>query len=279
MSLKRCKPTTSARRWQIISGFDELTKKKPEKSLTLPQKRSGGRNLHGRITVRHRGGGGKRRYRIIDFKRDRLQEAARVLSIEYDPNRSPRIALIEYPDGEKRYILSPVGLNVGDNVTSGLESEISPGNALPLKRIPPGIAIHNIELRRGKGGELVRSAGVSAQVIAKEGNFAHIKLPSGEVRLVHSECYATLGQLGNVEHSATVRGKAGRSRWLGRRPHVRGVAMNPHDHPLGGGEGKSSGGRHPSTPWGKPTKGFKTRKKKKSSDRYILKARPKKRKK
>ena len=208
-----------------------------------------------------------------------MQEAAKVLSIEYDPNRSPRIALIEYPDGERRYILSPVGLNVGDSVKAGPESEISPGNALPLKRIPPGIAIHNIELKRGGGGELVRSAGASAQVIAKEGNFVHIRLPSGEVRLIDSECYATVGQLGNVEHSFTSRGKAGRSRWLGRRPHVRGVAMNPHDHPMGGGEGKSSGGRHPSTPWGKPTKGFKTRKKKKASNKYILKARPKKRKK
>lgn len=273
MGLKKYKPITPSLRWTITSDFAEITKTKPEKALLQPLKKSGGRNFHGRITCRHHGGGHKRRYRIIDFKRDKLDMPAKVIAIEYDPNRSGRIALLEYNDGMRCYIISPLGLKVNDEVISGDNVELKLGNAMPLRNVPPGTLIHNIELVRGKGGEIVRSAGSSAQIMSKEGDFAHVKLPSGEVRLIRLECFATIGQVSNVDHSALSLGKAGRSRWLGIRPSVRGVAMNPHDHPLGGGEGKSSGGRHPCTPWGKPTKGFKTRKKKKASNKYILKHR------
>lgn len=275
MAIKTYKPTTPSRRYITGSSFDELTKEKPEKSLLEPLKRTGGRNSYGRITSRHRGGGHKRLYRKIDFLRhDRLNTAAKVLSIEYDPNRSGRIALIEYPDKEKRYILWPDGLKVGAEVQCGIDVEIKHGNCLPLSNIPLGTPIHNIEMRPGRGGAIVRSAGVAATIMAKEGSYAHIKLPSQEVRLVNLNCYATIGQVGNVEHSSITLGKAGRSRWLGRRPHVRGVAMNPHDHPHGGGEGKSGQGNpHPVSPWGMPTKGFKTRKKNKWSNRFIVKRR------
>ncbi len=273
MSLKKYKPTTPAQRWTAISGFEEITKSSPEKSLTRPLKKSGGRNAHGRISVRHRGGGHKRRWRIIDFKRDKEGIPAKVISIEYDPNRSSRIALLEYAGGEKTYIISPQGLKVNDEVFSGKDSEIKTGNCLPLRSIPAGTLIHNLELVKGKGAQLARSAGQTAQIMSKEGKFAHIRLPSGEVRLINLDCRATIGQVGNVEHEGISLGKAGRSRWKGRRPRTRGVAMNPHDHPMGGGEGKASGGRHPSTPWGKPTKGYKTRKKRKTSDKYILKRR------
>jgi large subunit ribosomal protein L2 len=251
------------------SDFSELTTSTPEKSLLKPLRKSGGRNSKGRITVRHRGGGHKRHYRVIDFKRDKHGVPAKVASIEYDPNRTARIALLHYADGEKRYILAPLELNVGDVLNSGPDAEIKVGNALPLSRIPLGITIHNLELVPGKGGQMIRSAGGQASVIAREGNFARVRLPSGEIRLFHINCMATIGQLGNLEHEGISIGKAGRKRWMGRRPKVRGVAMNPIDHPHGGGEGKSSGGRHPSTPWGKPTKGYKTRKKKKASDKYI----------
>ncbi|MBI3990698.1 MAG: 50S ribosomal protein L2 [Candidatus Omnitrophica bacterium] len=273
MGIRRYRPTTPTLRWQTGSDFREITKDEPEKSLTLPLRKKGGRNAHGHVTTRHRGGGHKRRIRIIDFRRRGFLGIAKVLSVEYDPNRSSRIALLQYADGKKSYILHPEGLRVGDQVNFGSEAEIKTGNALPLRLIPPGTPVHNIELVKGKGGQLVRSAGTSAQILAKEGNYAQIRLPSGEIRLVHLECLATVGQVGNSEHSSISLGKAGRSRWLGIRPSVRGVAMNPHDHPLGGGEGKSSGGRHPCTPWGKPTKGYKTRKKRKFSDRYILKRR------
>jgi len=250
--------------------FDEITTSTPEKVLLRGKKSTGGRNSNGRITVRHRGGGHKRRYRIIDFKRDKHGVPAKVASIEYDPNRTSRIALLHYADGEKRYILAPLGLQVGDTLNSGPRAEIKVGNALPLANIPLGTFVHNLELIPGKGAQMVRSAGSSAQLIAREGRFAHIKLPSGEIRLVPVDCMATIGQVGNVEHESIVIGKAGRARWLGKRPKVRGVAMNPVDHPLGGGEGKSSGGRHPVTPWGTPTKGYKTRRKNKVSDRYII---------
>jgi len=273
MGIKKRKPTTPGQRWVTTSDFVEITKSTPEKSLLTPLKRSGGRNCYGRITVRHRGGGHKRKYRIIDFKRLRHNEQAAVLAIEYDPNRSSRIALIEYPDKQKSYIICPAGLKVGDAVISGPTVEAKTGNCLPLRNIPPGVAIHNIELVKAKGGKLVRSAGSSAQIMAKEGGFAHVKMPSGEIRLISVDCYATVGQVGNVEHGGQSLGKAGRSRHRGRRPSVRGVVMNPHDHPLGGGEGKSSGGRHPATPWGKPAKGLKTRRKKKYSNRYIVKRR------
>jgi large subunit ribosomal protein L2 len=233
-------------------------------------KKSGGRNSRGRMTVRHRGGGHKRRYREIDFKRDKHGVPAKVASIEYDPNRTARIALLHYADGEKRYILAPLGIKVGEIVSSGPDAEVKTGNALPLSRIPLGISIHNLEFSPGKGAQIVRSAGGAAVMIAREGNFARVRLPSGELRLIPVDCMATIGQLGNVEHEGISIGKAGRARWLGRRPKVRGVAMNPIDHPHGGGEGKSSGGRHPSTPWGKPTKGYKTRKVKKASDKYIV---------
>ncbi len=272
MAVKKVKPTSPGRRFQSYTSFEEITRTKPERSLLRPLKKSGGRNVNGRITCRHRGGGHKRHYRIIDFKRDKQGIPARVASIEYDPNRSARIALLHYADGEKRYILAPLKLSVGDTVMSGPEADIQPGNALPLENIPLGTHIHNIELRVGQGGQIVRSAGTYAQLMAKEDRYALIKLPSGEVRMVLRKCMATIGQLGNVMHENISLGKAGRKRWLGRRPKVRGVAMNPVDHPMGGGEGRSSGGRHPCSPWGMPTKGYKTRKNKKT-DRYIVKKR------
>jgi len=274
MAIKRVKPTSQGRRFQEFSTFEEITKTTPEKSLIKILKKTGGRNVHGRITCRHRGGGHKRFYRIIDFKRDKDGIPAKVASIEYDPNRSARIALLYYADGEKRYILLPTKLSVGDTVTSGVDAEIKSGNALPLSHIPLGTHIHNVELQIGKGGQLVKSAGGYAQLMAKEGRYANIKLPSGEVRLVLLTCKATIGQIGNTDHENISLGKAGRKRMLGRRPKVRGVVMNPVDHPMGGGEGRSSGGRHPCTPWGKPTKGFRTRKRK-VSDRLIVKRRKK----
>ncbi len=275
MAVKKVKPTSPGRRFQAYAAFDEITKNTPEKSLLKAAKKSGGRNNKGRVTIRHRGGGHKRHYRVIDFKRDKIGIPARVAAIEYDPNRSTRIALLHYVDGEKRYILAPLRLNVGDMVQSGPDADIKPGNTLPLSNIPLGTHIHNIELRIGKGGQIVRSAGTFAQLMAKEDRYALIKLPSGEVRMVLLNCKATIGQLGNVEHENLSLGKAGRKRWLGKRPRVRGVAMNPVDHPMGGGEGRSSGGRHPCSPWGWPTKGYKTRKKGKVSDRLIVKRRSK----
>ena len=275
MAIKKVKPTSPARRFQEYSTFTDISRKKPEKSLLKVTKKSGGRNNQGRITIRHRGGGHKRHYRVIDFKRDKIGVPAKVAAIEYDPNRSARIALLHYADGEKRYILAPVNLKVGDQVESGPDVDIQPGNSLPLSNIPLGTQIHNIELKVGKGGQVVRSAGTSAQLMAKEDRYALIKMPSGEVRMVLLNCRATVGQLGNVEHENTGLGKAGRKRWLGRRPRVRGVAMNPVDHPMGGGEGRSSGGRHPCSPWGWPTKGYRTRKKRKLSDRLIVKRRSK----
>lgn len=272
MAIKKVKPTSPGRRFQAYSTYEELTTTSPEKSLLKPLKSSGGRNSYGRITMRYRGGGHKRHYRIIDFKRNKIGIPARVGTIEYDPNRSARIALLHYVDGEKRYILAPANLAVGDSVMSGPEADIKPGNSLPLRSIPLGTHIHNIELRVGKGGQIVRSAGTFAQLMAKEDRYALVKLPSGEVRMVLLNCNATIGQLGNVTHENVALGKAGRKRWLGRRPRVRGVAMNPVDHPMGGGEGKSSGGRHPCSPLGIPSKGFKTRKRTKSN-RYIVKKR------
>lgn len=276
MAIRRVRPTSPGRRFQAYSSFDEITKTKPEKKLLKVIKKSGGRNVNGRITTRHRGGGHKRHYRIIDFKRDKIGIPAKVAAIEYDPNRSARIALLHYADGEKRYILAPMHLGVDDTVESGPDADIKPGNTLPLSNIPLGTQIHNIELRLGKGGQIVRSAGTYAQLMAKEDRYALIKLPSGEVRMVLIDCKATVGQLGNVTHENVDLGKAGRKRWLGRRPKVRGVAMNPVDHPMGGGEGRSSGGRHPCSPWGVPTKGFKTRKNK-NTDSLIVKKRTKKR--
>jgi len=276
MAVKKVKPTSPGRRFQTYSTFEEITKSTPEKSLLKVIKKKGGRNSNGRITCRHRGGGQKRHYRIIDFKRDKTGVPAKVASIEYDPNRSARIALLHYVDGEKRYIISPLQLSVGDTVLSGPEADIKPGNTLPLKNIPLGTHIHNIELRAGRGGQIVRSAGSYAQLMAKEDRYAMIKLPSGEVRMVLINCSATIGQIGNLMHENVSLGKAGRKRWLGRRPKVRGVAMNPVDHPMGGGEGRSSGGRHPCSPWGMPTKGYKTRKNKKT-DQYIVTKRSKKR--
>lgn len=272
MAVKKFKPTSPGRRFASVSTFEEITKTKPEKSLLKPLKKSGGRNDDGRITVRHRGGGHKRMYRVIDFKRDKFGVPAKVASIEYDPNRTVRIALLHYADGEKRYIIAPDGLSVGDTVESGPQADIKTGNALPLANIPVGTVIHNIELRKGAGGQLVRSAGAGAQLMAKEGDHAHIRMPSGEVRLVRLECMASIGQTGNIEHENITIGKAGRSRWLGRRPSVRGVVMNPIDHPHGGGEGRSPIGRAPVTPWGKPALGRRTRKKK-PSDRLIVKRR------
>jgi len=275
MAIRKVKPTSPGRRFQAYSSFEEITTTKPEKRLLKAIKRTGGRNAKGRITCRHRGGGQKRHYRIIDFKRDKTGIPAKVASIEYDPNRSTRIALLHYVDGEKRYILAPLDLKVNDMVESGPDADIKPGNSLPLRNIPLGTQIHNIELRAGKGGQIVRSAGTYAQLMAKEDRYALVKLPSGEVRMVLMNCKATVGQLGNVTHEKIDLGKAGRKRWLGRRPKVRGVAMNPVDHPMGGGEGRSSGGRHPCSPWGVPSKGYKTRKNK-SSDRLIVKKRGKK---
>lgn len=274
MALKKYNPTSPARRFMTVPTFEEITKKKPEKSLVEPLKRTGGRNSYGRITVRHRGGGAKRKYRIIDFKRDKDGIKAKVAAIEYDPNRTAYIALLHYEDGEKRYIIAPLDLKVGDIVESGDNVDIKPGNTLRLANIPVGTMIHNIELKPGKGGQLVRAAGNAAQLMAKEGEYAHIRLPSGEVRLIRTECRATIGQVGNLDNENISIGKAGRKRWMGIRPTVRGVVMNPVDHPHGGGEGKSPIGRpSPVTPWGKPTLGFKTRKKKKETDKFIIKRR------
>lgn len=273
MGIKRYKPTSPGRRFTALSDFQEITKKEPEKSLLAPINYKAGRNNRGRITTRHKGGRVKRRYRIIDFKRDKDGIPAKVVAIEYDPNRTARIALLHYEDGEKRYILAPLNLKVGDRVMSGPEADIKPGNALPLSAIPVGTTIHNIELKPGAGGKMVRAAGGAAQLMAKEGEFAHIRLPSSEVRLVSLKCRATVGQLGNVEHELQNEGKAGRGRWKGRRPTVRGTVMNPVDHPHGGGEGKSSAGRHPVTPWGKPTLGYRTRKRNKPSNKYIVRRR------
>ena len=276
MPVKVYKPTSAGRRNMSVSDFAEITRSKPERSLTKGLvKKSGGRNSNGRITSYHRGGGHRRRFRQIDFRRNKVEVPARVAAIEYDPNRSANIALLHYVDGEKRYILSPLGLKVGDTVVSSSEAEIHPGNALPLSRIPLGTQVHAIEMKPGKGAQLVRSAGTSAQLMAREGNMATLRLPSGEMRMVHVDCLATVGEVGNAEHENQRIGKAGRSRWLGKRSNVRGVAMNPVDHPMGGGEGRSSGGRHPCTPWGKPTKGRKTRNNK-QTDKYIVKRRGKK---
>lgn len=275
MAVKSFKPTSPARRFMTISSFDEITTNKPERSLVERLTKKAGRNLQGRLTVRHQGGGHKRQYRIIDFLRTKDNIPAKVATVEYDPNRSARIALLHYADGEKRYIISPVGLKVGDVVVSGPESDIKVGNALPLKNIPVGTTVHNIELKIGKGAQMARSAGAFAQLMAKEGNHATLRLPSGEMRKVHINCRATVGQVGNLEHENITIGKAGRSRWLGIRPANRGVAMNPIDHPHGGGEGRSPIGRkHPVTPWGKPAIGGKTRKKK-ASDKLIIKRRTK----
>ncbi len=275
MAIKKLKPTSPGRRFQTVSEFTEITRVEPEKSLTRGLSKKSGRNSYGRITSRRRGGGSKRRYRIIDFKRNKYDVPAKVVSIEYDPNRSARIALLSYLDGEKRYILAPVGLKVGSTVQAGEKVDIQPGNALPLRKIPVGTVIHNIELTPGRGGQMARSAGTYAQLVAKEGKYALVKLPSGEVRNVLANNIASIGQVGNVDHENISLGKAGRNRWLGRRPKVRGVAMNPIDHPLGGGEGKSSGGRHPCSPWGWPTKGYKTRSRTKASNRLIIKKRTK----
>jgi len=272
MGIKKYKPTSPGRRFQTTLDFEAITKTTPEKSLTGALPKKSGRNSQGRITVRHQGGRHKRRYRKIDFKRDKSGVPAKVAAIEYDPNRSANIALLHYVDGEKRYILAPAKLKVGDEISSGPEADIKPGNALPLANIPLGTIVHAIELKPGKGAEMARSAGTSAQLMAKEKGFAQMRLPSGEVRLVSLRCIATVGQVGNVEHEGVSVGKAGRNRWRGRRPTVRGTAMNPVDHPHGGGEGKASSGRHPVTPWGKPTLGYRTRRKK-SSDSMIVRRR------
>lgn len=272
MGIKKYKPTSPGRRFQTCSDFAEITKDKPEKSLLKPLKKSGGRNCNGRITSRYIGGGHKRQFRVIDFVRTKDDIDARVAAIEYDPNRTSRIALLNYVDGEKRYIIAPSKLSVGDTVVSGSGADIKPGNAVPLKNIPLGTLIHNIELKVGKGAQLVRSAGAYAQLMAKEGGYVQVRLPSGEVRKVFEECRATVGQVGNLDHENVSIGKAGRKRWMGKSPHVRGVVMNPVDHPMGGGEGRSSGGRHPCTPWGIPTKGHKTRTNK-STDKFIVKRR------
>ena len=275
MALKKFKPTTPSLRFMTVTDFSELTKKKPEKSLLDTLKKRGGRNNLGHVTARHRGGGHKRRYRIIDFLRRKHGIPARVGAIEYDPNRSSRIALLVYADGEKRYFLAPDGIKVGDSLMAGPAADVRDGNCMPLRGVPLGTAIHNLELVPGRGGQVARSAGAECQLMAKEGSFAHVKLPSGEVRMFHLDCYCTLGKVGNIDHENVMIGKAGRKRWLGKRPHTRGVAMNPVDHPMGGGEGRSSGGRHPTTPWGKPTKGYKTRRRKKPSDRLIVRRRTK----
>ena len=272
MGIKKYKPTSPGSRWKALADFKEITKKTPEKKLLMPLKKSGGRNSYGRITSRHRGGGHKRQLRIIDFKRDKLDIQGKVIAIEYDPNRSARLALVEYTDGEKRYIIAPIGLGVNDQIISSKTAEIKTGNASTLGNIPPGIPIHNVEFSKGSGGRIARSAGDSCLIMAKEGNFAHVKLPSGEIRLINIDCFATVGQVGNIEHEAISIGKAGRSRWLGIRPYSRGVAKNPHDHPMGGGEGKASGGL-PRSPWGQYAKGLKTRHHKKHSNKYIVKRR------
>jgi large subunit ribosomal protein L2 len=268
MAVRTLKPTSAGRRFQTVLSFDEITKTRPEKALVVTKKRTGGRNALGRITTRHIGGGHKRKIRLIDFRREKFGVPAKVVAIEYDPNRSARIALLHYRDGEKRYILAPHGLAVEATVLSGPGADILPGNALPLRAIPAGTTVHNVELQPGKGGQLCRSAGTGAQLVAKEGDMAHVKLPSGETRLIHLNCLATIGQVGNLDHENVSVGKAGRSRWKGIRPTVRGTAMNPVDHPMGGGEGRGKG-NHPMTPWGKPTKGAKTRRRK-QSDRYIV---------
>ena len=276
MAVKKFSPTSPGRRFYTVQSYDEITETTPLKSLVKPKSKSGGRNGSGRITSRFRGGGHKQRYRVIDFKRNKIDVPGKVHSVEYDPNRSARIARIHYLDGEKAYIIHPVGLKVGDSVVSGPNADILPGNCLPLENIPLGTLVHNIELRPGKGGQMVRSAGAGAQVVAKEGKYAQIRLPSGEVRIVHKKCRATVGQVGNIEHENVTLGKAGRKRWLGRRPHNRGVTMNPVDHPHGGGEGRTNGGRHPVTPWGVPTKGYKTRNNKRTN-KFIVRRRGKKR--
>jgi len=270
--IKKYNPTSPGRREMSVATFEEITKSKPEKSLLVPKKSTGGRNNMGRITTRHRGGGHKQHYRIIDFKRDKLNIPGKVAAIEYDPNRSARIALINYADGEKRYILAPLGLKVGDNIMSGDQAEVRVGHTLPLRRIPLGTQIHNIELSLGKGGQLVRSAGASAQLMARDATYAQVRLPSGEVRMVHVNCSATIGQVGNVDHENVRIGKAGRSRWLGRRPEVRGAAMNPRDHPHGGGEGRAPRGGQPQTKWGKPAQGYRTRNNKRT-DKFIIRGR------
>jgi large subunit ribosomal protein L2 len=274
MPIKKYKPTSPARRYHTVQVNDDITQTTPYRPLTEPLKKSGGRNNHGELTSWWRGGGHKRNYRIIDFKRDKAGIPATVSTIEYDPNRSSRIALLTYADGEKRYIIQPLGIKVGDTIVSGESVDILPGNALPLKNIPLGTQIHNVELKPGKGGQIARSAGSSVQLVAKDGDYASVKMPSGEIRKINVDCLATIGQVGNIDHENISIGKAGRSRWMGKRPHVRGVAMNPVDHPLGGGEGKTSGGRHPVSPWGMPTKGYKTRNRK-STDRFIVTRRQK----
>ena len=275
MGIKAYRPYTPTRRYQTRLTLEEVTTSQPHKPLLEPKQRISGRNNTGELTIWHRGGGHKRQYRVIDFKRDKIGIPARVATVEYDPNRSALIALLDYADGEKRYILYPLGLKVGDKIVAGPEADIVVGNALPLKNIPTGTMIHNIEMRPGKGGQLVRSAGGAAQLLAKEGEYAQVRLPSGEVRRVHIDCMASIGQVGNLDHENVTLGKAGRKRWMGIRPTVRGVAMNPVDHPLGGGEGKTSGGRHPVTPWGQPTRGYKTRNNKRT-DPFIVKRREKK---
>lgn len=275
MAIKTFKPTSPGRRFYGVSDFKEITKREPERSLTEGKHATGGRNNNGRITSRFRGGGHKRRYRIIDFRRDKIGVPAKVASVEYDPNRTARIALLHYADGEKRYILSPDGLEVGTTILASRNADIKPGNSLTLRYIPPGTMIHNIEIKLGKGGQLCRSAGVAAQLMAKDGEYAQVRLPSGEIRRIHTDCRATIGQVSNAEHANISLGKAGRSRWLGRRPHNRGVTMNPVDHPMGGGEGRSSGGRHPCSPWGQLAKGLKTRNAKRT-DSMIIKRRGKK---
>ena len=276
MPIKSYRPTTPTRRFQTVVSRKEITKQTPEKSLTAGKKRTGGRSSVGRVSSRFRGGGHKKSYRVIDFKRDKIGVAAKVASVEYDPNRSARIALLHYSDGEKRYILCPLGLEVGRKVVSGPEADILVGNALPLKNIPAGTVIHSIELQPGKGAQMARAAGTQAQLVSREGGLALVKLPSGEVRRVQVECMATIGQVGNTDHANVSLGKAGRKRWMGKRPHNRGVTMNPVDHPHGGGEGRTSGGRHPVTPWGQPTRGFKTRNNKRT-DRWIVTRKAKKR--
>jgi large subunit ribosomal protein L2 len=274
MPLRKLKPNTPGQRFMSVPTFEEITKSKPERSLTEALRKTGGRNNLGRITSRRRGGGHKRRYRIIDFKRNKFDIIGDIISIEYDPNRSPRIALVQYEDGEKRYILAPVGLKVGDKIISSkTQIAFSTGNAMPLGIVPEGMLVHNIELKEGKGGQMARSAGAYARIMAKENGMITLKLPSGEMRMVSEGCIATIGMVGNKDHANIVYGKAGRKRWLGRRPKVRGVVMNPVDHPHGGGEGKTSGGRHPVSPWGTPAKGYKTRKKNKPSNRLIVKRR------
>ncbi len=274
MGIRTYKPTSPGRRFQTVQTFDDLTTSKPHKPLVENLHRSGGRNNHGELTSWWRGGGHKRLYRIIDFKRDKKDIPGKISTIEYDPNRSARIALVTYSDGEKRYILQPLGLKVGDSVIAGDNVDILPGNALPLKNIPLGTMLHNVELKPGKGGQIARSAGSSVQLVAKEGDYASVKMPSGEIRHIAIVCYATVGQVGNLDHENVSIGKAGRNRWLGWRPHNRGVVMNPVDHPHGGGEGKTSGGRHPVSPWGLPTKGYKTRNHK-ATDKFIVQRRPK----